>query len=110
MEGKGGSRHGLGSISDSILITKHLARATGTPQTKDIWWKIFDSHQNGPAFTPELLSHWLGTIFTKLDLDRNALVNPKKKKRKRGTMNQTFSLEREMCDPFSWFPQITRSL
>ena len=82
MEGKGGSRHGLGSISDSIVITKHLARATGNPQTKDIWWKTFDSHWNRPAFTPELLHHWLGTIFTKLDLDRNALVNPKKKKRK----------------------------
>ena len=57
---------------------KHLARATGNPRAKDIWWKIFDSHQNGPAFTPELLHHWLGTIFTQHDLDRNALVNPKK--------------------------------
>lgn len=76
---KGRSRRGLGSILDSIVIPKHLARATGNPQAKDIWWKIFDSHQNGPALPPELLHHWLGTILTKHDLDRNALVNQERK-------------------------------
>ena len=55
--------------------------------------------------------YFLSIAFVKnRENDHGQECTGKSKERKPGAMNQTYSLEREVCDPLSRLPQITRLL
>ena len=108
MERKGGSRRGLGSISDSIVIPKAFSQSHRESSgqrylVEDIW---FSSERACfyPRTAPSLAGNNLHTAWPWQE------CTGKSKERKPGAMNQTYSLEREVCDPLSRLPQITRLL